>query len=189
MPLFSAYPQLGNPVVRADLHRLVLPRLPKSGMPNGVSDEDPLVVMWSSTRHDMRREHWVPNHFMSGVPRAPNMVDIPPDTITQQVPLDMTPQQVPHDTNPEQLHPDTIPDQLSPDTIPDQLPPNTEVPPPQECLGQWLSRSAHVMSTALFLYWPHVAHVMCYCPLSLLTSCRPCDVLLHSFSAGLMSPM
>ncbi|KAL8580070.1 hypothetical protein ACOMHN_065119 [Nucella lapillus] len=48
---------------------------------------------------------------------------------------------------------------------------------------------AHGMSAALFLCWPHVAHVMCYCPLSMLASCCPWDVLLPSFSAGLMSPM
>ena len=32
---------------------------------------DPLIIMWSSNRNDMRSRHWVPNHFMPAVAKVP----------------------------------------------------------------------------------------------------------------------
>ena len=80
-PVFSAYPCLGNPTVRADLHRLVLPRLdPNISTTLALDAHDdkevhqtPLVVMWTSTRNDMTNQNWVPNHFVPAVPQTPIM--------------------------------------------------------------------------------------------------------------------
>ena len=80
-PVFSAYPCLGNPTVRADLHRLVLPRLdPNISTTSALDAHDdkevhqtPLVVMWTSTRNDMTNQNWVPNHFVPAVPQTPIM--------------------------------------------------------------------------------------------------------------------
>jgi hypothetical protein len=60
-PVFSVYPQLGYPCVRVDLHRLVLPRPLSSTC--GPSKE-PLMIMWTSNRHDMTKSNWLPNHFV-----------------------------------------------------------------------------------------------------------------------------
>jgi hypothetical protein len=54
--LFSVYPNKGNPAIRRDLHRMVLPR---SGKPSTVD----AMIMWTSCRGDMNQQHWVPNHF------------------------------------------------------------------------------------------------------------------------------
>ncbi|XP_070182136.1 uncharacterized protein [Littorina saxatilis] len=76
MPIFSAYPNCGNPFVRADLHRLVMPRIDTANPPG-----EPLIVMWTSTRVDMNMTHWIPNHFTPGLPYSPT--------------ADCTPNQVP----------------------------------------------------------------------------------------------
>ena len=63
-PIFSIYPERGNPNVRKDLNRLILPR--------ETTDETetmtPALVMWSSCREDMQDEYWVPNHFCLVLP-------------------------------------------------------------------------------------------------------------------------
>ena len=64
MPIFSVYPNLGNPFVRSDLHRLVLPTVLE-----GDSRQKPLLIMWTSTR-DIVRQNWVP-HFVPAVPKSP----------------------------------------------------------------------------------------------------------------------
>lgn len=61
-PVFSIYPKLGNPNVRLDLNRVVLPR-------NYVRVEvDPVYIFWTSTRSDMTSTNWIPNHFVAVVP-------------------------------------------------------------------------------------------------------------------------
>ena len=53
--IHSTYPNRGNVNVRADLHRLVVPR---------TSETSPAAeIMWSSARDDMKDAHWAPNHF------------------------------------------------------------------------------------------------------------------------------
>ena len=54
-PIVSVYPKRGNPNVRRDMHRIILPREQQIDQPVG--------IMWSSARGDMTKEHWVPNHF------------------------------------------------------------------------------------------------------------------------------
>ncbi|KAK3108762.1 hypothetical protein FSP39_015119 [Pinctada imbricata] len=61
MPLFSVYPKLGNPVLRKDLHRLLLPR------EMGTCSET-AYVLWTTTRNDM--SFFVPNHFVPVLPIA-----------------------------------------------------------------------------------------------------------------------
>ena len=63
MPLFSAYPKRGNPVVRRHLRRVIMPR-------RELGDQNAKlpIVMWSSCRMDMTEEHWVPNHFTTVLP-------------------------------------------------------------------------------------------------------------------------
>ena len=63
-PIFSIYPQLGNPIVRSHIHRLIQPRVPRS------DSEIPVYIMWTSTRTDMRKEYWTPNHFTTLLPLA-----------------------------------------------------------------------------------------------------------------------
>ncbi|CAG2254553.1 unnamed protein product [Mytilus edulis] len=58
-PLFSVYPMLGNPNVRNDLHRLILPRQ-NIGL-------ETAYVMWTTTRTDMNETNWVPNHFVAAL--------------------------------------------------------------------------------------------------------------------------
>ena len=60
-PIFSAYPKLGNPNVRKDLHRIIMPRNMRA--PNPIH-----VVLWSSCRQDMVPSNWVPNHFTVVLP-------------------------------------------------------------------------------------------------------------------------
>lgn len=62
-PLFSVYPERGNPVVRQQLHRIIHPRIQSSDVK--------LHIMWTATRDDMPDEHWVPNHFVPLLPIAP----------------------------------------------------------------------------------------------------------------------
>jgi hypothetical protein len=61
-PIFSAYPQLGNPSVRRDLHRVIMPR------EEADSRTKLPVILWSSCRGDMKSEHWIPNHFTVVLP-------------------------------------------------------------------------------------------------------------------------
>lgn len=66
-PIFSAYRNRGSPVVRQDLHRLILPRVSDRTC---VPDDEQLVIMWTSTRLDMKNTHWIPNHFVPVVLHA-----------------------------------------------------------------------------------------------------------------------
>ncbi|VDI73607.1 Hypothetical predicted protein [Mytilus galloprovincialis] len=59
-PIYSVYPNLGNPNVRRDLHRMIQPREIKS--------KETSFIMWTTTRNDMRRNNWVPNHFIVLLP-------------------------------------------------------------------------------------------------------------------------
>jgi len=52
--LYCVYPKLGNPGVRADLNRMILPRVANTC-------ED-VYIMWTTTRQDMTAVHWVVNH-------------------------------------------------------------------------------------------------------------------------------
>ena len=61
-PIQSVYPQRGNPVVRKDLHRLIMPC--QDNAPQKMS----VHIMWTSTRTDMNFEYWVPNHFVPLLP-------------------------------------------------------------------------------------------------------------------------
>ena len=55
-PLQSVYPNRGNPNVRKDLNRSILPREMESNTP--------AYILWSSNRNDeMTYAHWIPNHF------------------------------------------------------------------------------------------------------------------------------
>ncbi|CAG2232244.1 unnamed protein product [Mytilus edulis] len=80
-PLFSVYPMLGNPNVRNDLHRLILPRQ-NIGL-------ETAYVMWTSTRTDMNEKNWVPNHFVAAL-KDIEMEE--KDTIENFDPNDVTPQ-------------------------------------------------------------------------------------------------
>ncbi|KAL8600088.1 hypothetical protein ACOMHN_051634 [Nucella lapillus] len=109
-PLFSVHPQLGNPIVWCDLHRLILPRLHStSTITPGCQHDDqgipatpnnPPVIMWTTTREDMTKEHWNPNHFVVALPETP-------DSVGKQ----------------------------SSSSMPDQI---FDVPPPEECKGLWV---------------------------------------------------
>lgn len=63
----SVYPQKGNPSVRKDLNRLILPNT------DALCQKAPAIyLMWTSTRDDeMVHEHWVPNHFTALIPVGP----------------------------------------------------------------------------------------------------------------------
>ena len=64
-PVFSVHPKLGNPIVRNDLNRLIMPR-PDDATP--VSQQVGQVkIMWSSTRLDMNAKNWMANHFVVAV--------------------------------------------------------------------------------------------------------------------------
>jgi len=60
MPLFSVYPELGNPIVRSHLNRTIEPR-EKSTEYRG-------RILWTTTRTDMTKNNWVPNHFVPVLP-------------------------------------------------------------------------------------------------------------------------
>ena len=52
-PIYSIYPKLGNPNVRTDRNRLIIPRY------NG-NHKDAIYILWTSIRtNDMTNEHWV----------------------------------------------------------------------------------------------------------------------------------
>ncbi|XP_033761492.1 uncharacterized protein LOC117343256 [Pecten maximus] len=53
------YPQRGNPNVRKDLNRKI--------MPIGAANQE-VYLMWTSTREDMGSSHWIPNHFVPLLP-------------------------------------------------------------------------------------------------------------------------
>ncbi|KAL3879439.1 hypothetical protein ACJMK2_031737 [Sinanodonta woodiana] len=57
----SIYPKLGNVNVRKDLHKIIHPRV-------NVCENRILYIMWTSTRSDMTRGHWLPNHFVPVLP-------------------------------------------------------------------------------------------------------------------------
>ncbi|KAL3873588.1 hypothetical protein ACJMK2_036685 [Sinanodonta woodiana] len=59
--VFSIYPKLGNVNVRKDLHKIIHPRV-------NVCENRILYIMWTSTRSDMTRGHWLPNHFVPVLP-------------------------------------------------------------------------------------------------------------------------
>jgi hypothetical protein len=61
-PIFSAYPHRGNPNVRRDLHRFIMPREIED------TETKPPVILWSSCRSDMNDHHWVPNHVTLMLP-------------------------------------------------------------------------------------------------------------------------
>ena len=58
--IFSVYPKLGNQNVRKDLHRLIKPR--------EVICSETSYIMWTTTRKDMTRKNWIPNHFVTLLP-------------------------------------------------------------------------------------------------------------------------
>ena len=61
LPIYSVYPKLGNPNVRADLNRMIYPRQ------TSVS-RDCIYILWTSTRYDMLDKNWMPNHFVPVLP-------------------------------------------------------------------------------------------------------------------------
>ena len=70
-PIYSVYPKLGNPNVRLDLNRLIMPRNKEH------HNKQPVYILWTSTRNkDMTNEHWVPNHFVPVLPIDVVTVDI-----------------------------------------------------------------------------------------------------------------
>ena len=70
-PIYSVYPKLGNPNVRLDLNRLIMPRNEEH------HNKQPVYILWTSTRNkDMTNEHWVPNHFVPVLPIDVVTVDI-----------------------------------------------------------------------------------------------------------------
>lgn len=60
LPVFSIYPNLGNPHVRKDLHTLILPRQEQSTTIRH--------LMQSTTQEDMHPRHWLPDHFVAAFP-------------------------------------------------------------------------------------------------------------------------
>ena len=64
-PIYSVYPNLGNPSVRKDLNRQCNPR---SWNNQAHQDTDYAFILWTSNRGDLTEEHWVPNHFVPLLP-------------------------------------------------------------------------------------------------------------------------
>ncbi|XP_048243037.1 uncharacterized protein LOC125375972 [Haliotis rufescens] len=92
--LYSVYPNKGNKQVRSDLHRQISPRQSEGS--------DTKLIMWCSTRKDMRSSNWLPNHFVPLLPIDSSKADSssarqtytgePPDDIMENSPEDeMTP--------------------------------------------------------------------------------------------------
>ncbi|XP_060084700.1 uncharacterized protein LOC132563963 [Ylistrum balloti] len=54
--VFSVYPDLGGPVPKAVLGREINPLV--------LRHRKPLFIMWTSTREDLQKENWIPNHFV-----------------------------------------------------------------------------------------------------------------------------
>ena len=63
VPVRSIYPKKGNPNVRKDLNRMIMPL-------TMVENVSAVHIMWTSTRSDMVNEHWIPNHFVPVLPVA-----------------------------------------------------------------------------------------------------------------------
>ncbi|CAC5413754.1 unnamed protein product [Mytilus coruscus] len=63
--MYSVYPDLGAQLPRLTLNRQILPR---NNLIQSSSKETSFVIMWSSTRTDMTRHNWVPNHFVPLIP-------------------------------------------------------------------------------------------------------------------------
>lgn len=61
VPVYSVYPSKGNPAIVSDIHRLILPKETSSSVPA-------VYIMWTSTRSDMKKGHWLPNHFVVLLP-------------------------------------------------------------------------------------------------------------------------
>ncbi len=61
-PVYSVYPNKGSAGVRRDLNRVFFPR-------EGGLNEDPVYIMWTTTREDMTTTWWTPNHFVVLLPR------------------------------------------------------------------------------------------------------------------------
>ena len=60
MPIQSIYPKKGSSMVRDHIHRLIMPR-------RQLYDKTQFI-MWTSTRNDMAKGHWQPNHFSLVLP-------------------------------------------------------------------------------------------------------------------------
>lgn len=78
----SVYPQKGNPNVRKDFHRLIMPRQ--------MQTEKTLYLMWTSTRFaDMVDEHFVPNHFVPFLlPQKCHSNGKPPSNTVENISID-----------------------------------------------------------------------------------------------------
>lgn len=61
--IYSVYPNRGNPSIQKDLNRVILPKSTSSS-----SGPTSVFIMWTSTRKDMFRGHWIPNHFVVLLP-------------------------------------------------------------------------------------------------------------------------
>ncbi|KAH3862708.1 hypothetical protein DPMN_025682 [Dreissena polymorpha] len=59
-PIRSVYPEKGNPNVRQDLNRLILPRTDMK--------YDVIYILWTNTRDDITESNWSPNHFVPLLP-------------------------------------------------------------------------------------------------------------------------
>jgi len=86
-PIYSVYPNLGNPNVRLDLNRLIMPRNEEH------HNKQPVYILWTSTRNkDMTNEHWVPNHFVPVLPIDVVTVDI--NRLQEHVDMDVEKEEV-----------------------------------------------------------------------------------------------
>jgi len=76
---------MGNPNVRLDLHRKVMPREIAP-----TTNETPVYILWTSNRHkDMVQEHWVPNHFVVVLPIDHNNSVVNEESNDSEAGLDM----------------------------------------------------------------------------------------------------
>jgi hypothetical protein len=66
----SIYPSVGWPVPVLLNNRIILPA-------HDAAAAGTVKILWTSTRGDMRDEHWNPNHFVPIVPISPNRDDLP----------------------------------------------------------------------------------------------------------------
>ncbi len=62
-PVRSVHPKKGQPNVRKDLNRLIMPCNAQTSI-----SAFPAHIMWTSARADMVDEHWVANHFVPVLP-------------------------------------------------------------------------------------------------------------------------
>ena len=85
-PLLSVYPERGNPNVRSDLNRTIIPREEKYS--------EPAAIMWTSTRDDMVERNWIPNHFvpllLTSVDQNQNVIEqvVTDQNVVEQVVMD-----------------------------------------------------------------------------------------------------